>query len=577
MVLLVGVGIIWEFYYTQLSEKQLSESKTANQIVDITNNMEVDLYQTLIYLNLIHEVRTSSDPGIEIGTTTFINNTSEAFSENFDSFYEYLADLESKIDEKEVLKSKVKELRTKAELYESLSRDWLKIKEEIGEESHLVFLSSIAPYFLNNIVPNFEDIRSFILAEQEESIRELNNQIRTGRITNYSITGIILLIGVMIGVFLYRSIMNPLRELTVSVNKIGQGDLKHRTSLNSGDEFGYVGGAINNMAENLEKQTISSSYLDNVMESISEGIFVVDEEGNVKRLNDAGAELLEMDKEELRGKCINDYVNLIDPDDEKESRNKEYRLETIKHSKIPVLFSESDLMDNGQKIGTVLVVRDISELKGVENQLRKSLDEKDIMMAEIHHRVKNNLAVISGLLQLQIAKSIDEDVNKALTDSQLRIQSIALIHEKLYGNDSLAAINYGRYLKDLLNTIQETYSNEEQQIKVTTDVEDVELNVNQAIPCSLLINEVVVNAYKHAFQSKETGNINISIRENENLITIQIEDDGVGISDKMMKDKDSLGSILIETLTNQLDGTSSQKNAEGKSGSIFKLEFKKKG
>ncbi len=575
-VLLIGVGIVWELYYSGLNKKQLAESEATNEIVDLTNSMEIDLYQTLIYLNLIHESRLSKGTDIDVRNIPLTSKTLENFNTNFTAFYDSLGQIEEVIINKSQLVAEVEELSKKVKLYESISREWLQMGDT-NEESHIMFLSSIAPYFLNNIVPNFEEIRDLILYDQELTIQGLNEQIERGRIINYSVTGLILIIGVLIGIYLYRSIINPLQELVLSVNKLGGGNLKHRTKITSGDEFGYVGNAINEMAENLEKQTISSSYLDNVMESITEGIFVVDDEGIVHRLNEAGADLLEMNKDELIGKCIYEYVNLIDLVDNKDSRNKEYQLQTLNDSRVPVLFSESDLMNSNTKIGTVLVVRDISELKKVENELRDSLREKDVMMAEIHHRVKNNLAVISGLLQLQTVKSTDKEVNKALMDSQLRIQSIALIHEKLYGNDSLASISYEQYLKDLLDSIQKTYVNDVQEIEVVTDVKNIALNVNQAIPCSLLINEVIVNAYKHAFNGQDRGVIKISMYEEDKWIQIIIEDNGKGFSQDGNLNTSSLGSTLIQTLTNQLGGISSQKNNENKPGTIFKLNFPKKG
>jgi len=312
------------------------------------------------------------------------------------------------------------------------------------------------------------------------------------------------------------------------------------------------------------------------MESITEGIFVINNDGVLMRLNEAGAEMLELKKDEIIGKSIFQFFNLIQPEERfKEERVQEYQLETHNENKVPVLFSESDLYEDGVKNGSVMVVRDISELKEAENEIKKSLEEKNVMLAEIHHRVKNNLAVISGLLQLQVMQTDSEEINKALTDSQLRVQSIALIHEKLYGSDSLAYIKYDKYIEDLFDTINRTYATNNKNITIKTDIEGISLNINQAIPCSLLVNEVLVNTFKHAFTETDEGEISISISELNRNITLIIHDNGKGLDEETINATSvkSLGLTLIKTLTSQLKGNYTFNNKENGSGTIFTLNF----
>tara|TARA_R100001015_G_C4615822_1_gene171861 strand:- start:192 stop:1709 length:1518 start_codon:yes stop_codon:yes gene_type:complete len=500
------------------------------------------------------------------------------FNKGLEIFHSSSKELEEIIADKPLLLDQVYELNQRVVLYESLSKEWLELEEEFVAQSNILFLSSIAPYFLNNIIPKFEEIRMLTINRQDLMINNLDAKLKKGRIINYFATFVILVIGVVIALYLYRSIINPLQNLTYSVKRVGEGYLDQRVEVGKEDEFSYVAKEFNTMAENLQKQTISSAYLDNLMESINEGIFVVDNDGILRRLNEAGVQMLELKKSELVGEPISTFFNLIEPKESStEIRKEEYQLQTLRNNKVPVLFSESALIEDGERKGSVIVVRDITELKNAENEIKKSLEEKNVMLAEIHHRVKNNLAVISGLIQLQILQTQSEEVNKVLTESQLRVKSIALVHEKLYASDSLAYIDYGKYIEELIQNIGHTFVAQNKKVDIITDVKNVSLNVNQAIPCSLLINEVLVNAYKHAFTETDKGKISIKITEVDGEIDVEITDDGKGLkSGREERSKiTSLGFTLMKTLTGQLKGTYLFENRKGNPGTVFKLSFMK--
>ncbi len=577
-LLLIGIGFLWEFYYTGINNEQFQESKNATLIVDHTNQMEVGLYQTLIYLNLIHETRTSRENIKDIRDTPLPSRSKMGFNKGLEIFHSSSKELEEIIADKPLLLDQVYELNQRVVLYESLSKEWLELEEEFVAQSNILFLSSIAPYFLNNIIPKFEEIRMLTINRQDLMINNLDAKLKKGRIINYFATFVILVIGVVIALYLYRSIINPLQNLTYSVKRVGEGYLDQRVEVGKEDEFSYVAKEFNTMAENLQKQTISSAYLDNLMESINEGIFVVDNDGILRRLNEAGVQMLELKKSELVGEPISTFFNLIEPKESStEIRKEEYQLQTLRNNKVPVLFSESALIEDGERKGSVIVVRDITELKNAENEIKKSLEEKNVMLAEIHHRVKNNLAVISGLIQLQILQTQSEEVNKVLTESQLRVKSIALVHEKLYASDSLAYIDYGKYIEELIQNIGHTFVAQNKKVDIITDVKNVSLNVNQAIPCSLLINEVLVNAYKHAFTETDKGKISIKITEVDGEIDVEITGDGKGLkSGREERSKiTSLGFTLMKTLTGQLKGTYLFENRKGNPGTVFKLSFMK--
>ncbi|MEQ9280516.1 MAG: HAMP domain-containing protein [Balneola sp.] len=309
-VLLIGIGFIWEFYYTDINNEQFLESKKATTVVDYTNQMEVGLYQTLIYLNLIYEIRTSKETIRDVRDVPLSSQTKLGYEKGMESFYSSSEELQKIIADRPMLIEEVYELKQRVILYESLSKDWLEMEEDLITQSNVLFLSSIAPYFLNNIIPKFEEIRLLTINRQDLMINDLDEKLRRGRIINYFATFVILVISIVIALFLYRSIINPLQKLSYSVKKVGEGDLDQRVKVESKDEFSYVAKAFNTMAENLQKQTISSTYLDNVMESINEGIFVIDNDGVLRRLNEAGVEMLELEKSELIGKPISTFLIL---------------------------------------------------------------------------------------------------------------------------------------------------------------------------------------------------------------------------------------------------------------------------
>ena len=537
-LLLIGIGFLWEFYYTGINNEQFQESKNATLIVDHTNQMEVGLYQTLIYLNLIHETRTSRENIKDIRDTPLPSRSKMGFNKGLEIFHSSSKELEEIIADKPLLLDQVYELNQRVVLYESLSKEWLELEEEFVAQSNILFLSSIAPYFLNNIIPKFEEIRMLTINRQDLMINNLDAKLKKGRIINYFATFVILVIGVVIALYLYRSIINPLQNLTYSVKRVGEGYLDQRVEVGKEDEFSYV----------------------------------------AKEFNEAGVQMLELKKSELVGEPISTFFNLIEPKESStEIRKEEYQLQTLRNNKVPVLFSESALIEDGERKGSVIVVRDITELKNAENEIKKSLEEKNVMLAEIHHRVKNNLAVISGLIQLQILQTQSEEVNKVLTESQLRVKSIALVHEKLYASDSLAYIDYGKYIEELIQNIGHTFVAQNKKVDIITDVKNVSLNVNQAIPCSLLINEVLVNAYKHAFTETDKGKISIKITEVDGEIDVEITDDGKGLkSGREERSKiTSLGFTLMKTLTGQLKGTYLFENRKGNPGTVFKLSFMK--
>jgi PAS domain S-box-containing protein len=222
------------------------------------------------------------------------------------------------------------------------------------------------------------------------------------------------------------------------------------------------------------------------------------------------------------------------------------------------------------------VLHDVTDRKEKEQIIESSLAEKEVLLQEIHHRVKNNLAVISGLVELQAMSSENLEVKEVLKESQLRIQSMAMIHEKLYQTETFTNIEFRDYIQELVNSISVTFDFTEKNIAVTYRMESVRLNINQAIPCALILNELIVNCYKHAFANEQEGNVKITLQREGKVLELTVADDGVGLPRGFsMENQQSLGMTLVQTLTEQLQGELTlDKGLQGR-GSSFSIRFEK--
>jgi len=299
-------------------------------------------------------------------------------------------------------------------------------------------------------------------------------------------------------------------------------------------------------------------------------------------------DLLGFTDKEILEKGPEFILNRIHPDDKKNMVND---LELIEQGKIQSDFSEkteyriqkkngeyiwiSNIKElaqdeNGKPYAIVGNVRDISEEKRKAFQLQQSLKEKRTLLEEIHHRVKNNLAIVSSLIELQ-KPDLDDKTEVMLTEIQSRIQSIAMIHEKLYKSDTLSNINVQEYVNDLIDSVSRAYKSKYKKIEITRDIDPITLNINEGISLGLLINELLNNAYKHAFSDADEGEIKTILKNNGDHAKLVIADNGKGLpEDFSLEGGQSLGITLIDTLSQTL-----QSQIEFKSGkwTEFSLTF----
>ncbi|MFW9265280.1 histidine kinase dimerization/phosphoacceptor domain -containing protein, partial [Nostoc sp. CALU 546] len=231
---------------------------------------------------------------------------------------------------------------------------------------------------------------------------------------------------------------------------------------------------------------------------------------------------------------------------------------------LAIAIQQSSIFEQAQ---TELVQRQKAQVK-----LKNALAEKEVLLKEVHHRVKNNLQIVSSLLQLQSQTLKDPEVIKVLRESQNRIESISLIHKNLYTSANIGQIDVADYIHNLAASLLISYQIWPGRIGLETDIDSVSLNVDQAIACGLVINELISNALKHAFPNQQAGTISIALRNIGNSIEMTIRDNGIGLPDNLdWKNTDSLGlSLVYDLVIEQLEGDIT---LERNHGTGFKIQF----
>jgi len=206
---------------------------------------------------------------------------------------------------------------------------------------------------------------------------------------------------------------------------------------------------------------------------------------------------------------------------------------------------------------TVLVcAQDITELKHAIRQAEGALAEKTVLFKELHHRVKNNLAVVSSLLRMKADIAPSDEVRRALEASHRRVHSMALIHEQLSEHDRLDRIIFSEYAQQLVEHLRQAVAEEPARISIVTDLDPIEVGIEQAVPCGLILNELLTNAFKYAFPGRNHGRILVSFHEQvPGTLELTVEDNGIGLSPELRSGREtSLGLRIVGILTNQLDG-----------------------
>ena len=319
-----------------------------------------------------------------------------------------------------------------------------------------------------------------------------------------------------------------------------------------------------------------------VVETAGDGIITADERGRVETFNAAAERMFGYAPGEISGKSVGALLSADATDagarpevklDESIGSRREAAGRRKDGSSFPVELNVGEVNFAERRIFT-LILRDITERKREEEKIRASLREKEILLKEIHHRVKNNLQIISSLLNLQSAHIRDPRALEVFKEGQGRVRSMALIHEKLYHSADLARVDFSEYIRNLAAYLFRSYEVSAGAVSLNVRAEGVLLPVDTAIPCGLIINELVSNSLKHAFPGETGGSINIRLRPaGAERLTLCVSDDGVGLPDGFdVRDTPSLGLQLVNTLARQLGG---EVVVGDGAGSRFSITFRK--
>ena len=404
------------------------------------------------------------------------------------------------------------------------------------------------------------------------SVNEMQGLI--SRAKQYGV-GIGLFEMVLVALFSYilgGYLTRQLAGLTAASNQISQGNLGYQLDVKGSDELAQTALAFNAMskqvAEAYGQVSKREAFWQQVINSTHDAIIVIDKQGIVLSYNSGAELMLGYEADEV----VNKNISMLVPEPHRQSHDSylQHYLETGEKgvigksrdfiinrkdgSELPINLRVTE-MNTGSDPVFIGVIHDLSDRVEYELQLKRSLSEKETLLKEIHHRVKNNLMVVSSILEMQEDDDEHSKINRILKVSQDRIRSMSLIHEKLYQSETLNRIDFASYLDELVDRLVSAYRVETADIKVIKEIAPVYLNVETATPLGLIVNELISNSLKYA--SDEAGNVEIQVlceHSKDGILTLCVSDNGPGLPEGFnFEQTETLGVQLVSLLSGQLD------------------------
>ena len=451
------------------------------------------------------------------------------------------------------------------------------------------------------IIHHDEVIGTLHMGFSREAIRQEGARIRSE--TALVIFGV-LLVELMLVIGVSGVVTSHLETMAGAAHAVREGNLTVRAPVGPGGEVGELAEAFNAMLDRLtaaqhelgevnrdledrvavrtgeleaeviehrrteEALRISEERQRQIIDLVPNLIFVKDANGRFLMVNAAFAEFYGKTVEEIQGAdesalgLTDAEVSRYRAEDQEVLRSGVPRFvpessavaadgseRTLHSIKIPFTFSRTT------SVCVLCVTTDVTAIKNAEKDLTQSLREKDVLLKEVHHRVKNNLQVINSLLSLQAQEFVDPVLREALIESQNRIRSMAMVHEQLYSAGDLAGIDFGDYISRLAGQLMRLVTRPGITYEVESD--HVSIGIDVAVPCGLIVNELISNALKHAFQGREKGHIIISLHPfNDKFAEFMVRDDGVGLPASLDPEAvPTMGLTLVTSLTKQVHGT----------------------
>ncbi|MFC1769647.1 histidine kinase dimerization/phosphoacceptor domain -containing protein [Nitrospirota bacterium] len=416
-----------------------------------------------------------------------------------------------------------------------------------------------------------------------------------------------------LALFIGKKISTPILAISDVAREIGNGNLNAKVGIHNNDEIGELASALDTMATNLSNITASRDELNKeiserkkaevilraseekhrgFLDNLNAGVIVHAPDSTIMYCNQMALDILGLSMEQMLGKSsmdpqwkfLNEDGSDMALDDfpinivlRSESNIKDYVVGVMRPAKQDVAWvvcNSYKVLDANHKLSHYIIsFFDTTKRKQIEQKLMETLDEKTILMKEVHHRVKNNLTVIQSLLSLQVKDINDDKSREYFAEAQNRVKSMAIIHEMLHDSDDITRIRTSKYIDRFVSMLFHNYKIQPNHIKLKCDIQDnIILDVETMIPLGLIINELVSNALKYAFPDDMRGELSISLKvTKDSSYELLIKDTGVGLPDDFdMKQEKSLGVRIINILTTQIYGFLEVSN---NNGAEFKITF----